>query len=53
MMIVIALLRWHKALSWKLGQGHATSGRPCSSPWWINEAWYVLAYTYANLEGRM
>ncbi len=52
-MIVIALLCWHKALSWKLGQSDATSGRPCSSPWWINESYYVLSYTYAKLEGRL
>jgi hypothetical protein len=42
------ILRWHQTISWKLGYGHGTGGRPYSRRWWVNEALYALAYTYAK-----
>jgi hypothetical protein len=45
---MIAIIpKWHQAISWKLGYGHGTEERPYSHPWWVNEALYALAYTYA------
>jgi hypothetical protein len=42
------ILTWHKTISWKLGYGHGTEGRPHCRPWWVNEALYTLAFTYAT-----
>lgn len=47
--MIVIVLRWHKAISWSLGESDATSGRSYSRPWWTNEAYYALAYTYAKL----
>jgi hypothetical protein len=47
--MIAILLRWHKAISWKLGQSDANRGRPYNRPWWVNEAYYALAYTHARL----
>ncbi len=40
----VIVLRWHKSLSWRWGESHAILGGPCSPPWWVNEAYYALAY---------
>jgi len=42
------ILKWHQTISWKLGYRHGIRGRPYSRPWWVNEAHYALAYTYAR-----
>jgi hypothetical protein len=47
--MIVILLRWHKAISWKLGEGDAAEGRPYRCPWWVNEAHYALAYTRGKL----
>ena len=47
--MIAILLRCHKAISWKLGQSDANRGRPYNRPWWVNEAYYALAYTHARL----
>jgi hypothetical protein len=47
-MLAMILLRWHQTISWKLGYGHGTRGRPYSRRWWADEALYALAYTYAR-----
>jgi hypothetical protein len=47
----VVVLRWHKAISWKLGESDAVEGRPYRRPWWTNEAHYALAYSYAKLSG--
>jgi hypothetical protein len=47
--MIAILLGWHKAMSWNLGQSDATRGRPYNRPWWVNEAYYALAYTHARL----
>jgi hypothetical protein len=46
--MIAIVLRWHQAMSWKLGHRHACQGRPYNLPWWGNEAHYALAYTYAK-----
>lgn len=50
-LMITIVLRWHQAISWKLGHRHARQGRPYSLPWWGNEAHYALAYTYAKFIG--
>ena len=35
---------WHKNRSWSLGYKHGKEGRPCDSPWWVDEGIYGLAY---------
>jgi hypothetical protein len=47
--MIAIVLHWHRAISWKLGHSHGTRGRTYSRPWWINEAFYALAYTHAKL----
>jgi hypothetical protein len=42
------IVRWHQTISWKLGYGDGTERRPYSRRWWVNEALYALAYTYAK-----
>jgi hypothetical protein len=46
--MIAILLKWHQTISWTLGHGHGTEGRPYCRPWWVNEALYALAYTYAK-----
>ncbi len=46
--MISIILKWHLAMSWKLGHCHGTDGRPYNRPWWVNEAHYALAYTYAK-----
>jgi hypothetical protein len=45
---MLAIILWHQTISWELGYGHGTEGRPYSRRWWVNEALYALAYTYAK-----
>lgn len=47
--MIAIMLKWHQAISWKLGHSHGTKGRPYNRPWWVNETHYALAYTYAKL----
>jgi hypothetical protein len=45
----VVVLRWHKSVSWHLGESHAILGGAYGCPWWINEAHYALAYHSAKL----
>jgi hypothetical protein len=47
--MIAIILRWHRAISWKLGRIDGQRGRPYNRPWWVNEAHYALAYTQAKL----
>ena len=47
--MIAIVLHLQKRLSWKLGQSDAAQGRPCNSPWWAKETYYVLAYYQAKL----
>lgn len=46
--MIAIILKWHQTISWKLGHSHGTEGRPYNRPWWVNEAHYAIAYTYAK-----
>lgn len=47
--MIAIVLRWHQATSWKLGHSHGAQRKPYDRPWWADEAYYALAYTYAKL----
>lgn len=47
--MIAVVLHWHRAISWTLGHEHGKQGRPYTRPWWVNEAYYALAYTHTKL----
>ena len=48
MLMLTMIPMWHQTISWNLGYTQGTKGLPYSCPWWVNEALYTLAFTYAT-----